>query len=285
MGRREFAVQRQPGGAARAAGLPAFTVLSCDNLRSNGDTARHAVLSFARALDVDLADWIGAHAAFPNSMVDRIAPGVSERQRDRIAELLGADDAQPAVAEPFSQWVLEDKFSAGRPDLAFAGVTFSDDVHAYEAVKGRMLNASHMLLAYPALQYGYRTVPEAMRDPLLRRLLSRFMEHDVIPHLTPPPGVSLQAYKGTVLERFANPAVADQLLRVAHDGAAKIPVFHAATLATLLARYACARIRCSSTLTCAWPRPSTRTVSARRCKRSWPRRCIARDAGSVMSDQ
>jgi mannitol 2-dehydrogenase len=219
----------------RAAGLPAFTVLSCDNLRSNGDTARHAVLSFARALDADLADWIGAHAAFPNSMVDRIAPAVSERQRDRIAELLGAEDAQPAVAEPFSQWVLEDRFSAGRPDLAFAGVTFSPDVHAYEALKGRMLNASHMLLAYPALQCGYRTVPEAMRDPLLRRLLNRFMEHDVIPHLSAPPGVSLQAYKGTVLERFANPAVADQLLRVAHDGAAKIPVFHAATLATLLA--------------------------------------------------
>jgi len=220
----------------RAAGLPAFTVLSCDNLRSNGDTARLAVLSYARALDADLADWIDTYATFPNSMVDRIAPGVTDRQRDRIAELLGVEDAQPAVAEPFTQWVLEDRFCAGRPDLAFAGVTFSSDVHAYEAVKGRMLNASHMLLAYPALQCGYRTVPEAMRDPLLRRLLSRFMEHDVIPHLTPPQGVSLQAYKGTVLERFANPAVADQLLRVAHDGAAKIPVFHAATLTTLLAR-------------------------------------------------
>lgn len=220
----------------RAAGLPAFTVLSCDNLRSNGDTARHAVLSYARALDPDLADWIAAHAAFPNSMVDRIAPGVSDAQRRRVAALLGADDALPAVAEPFSQWVLEDRFSAGRPDLAAAGVTFSADVHAYEALKGRMLNAAHMLLAYPALQCGYRTVPEAMRDPLLRRLLKRFMEHDVIPHLAPPAGVSPHAYKDTVLRRFANPAVADQLLRVAHDGAAKIPVFHAETLATLLAQ-------------------------------------------------
>lgn len=220
----------------RAAGLPAFTVLSCDNLRSNGDTARHAVLSYARALDPALAEWIAVHAAFPNSMVDRIAPGVSDAQRRRVAELLGAEDAMPAVAEPFTQWVLEDRFSAGRPDLAFAGVTFSDDVHAYEALKGRMLNAAHMLLAYPALLSGCRTVPQAMRDPLLRRLLDRFMEHDVIPHLAPPPGVSAHAYKDVVLRRFANPAVADQLLRVAHDGAAKIPVFHAATLATLLER-------------------------------------------------
>lgn len=220
----------------RAAGLPAFTVLSCDNLRGNGDTARHAVLSYARALDPSLADWIAAHAAFPNSMVDRIAPGVSDQQRRRVADLLGADDALPAVAEPFSQWVLEDRFSAGRPDLAAAGVTFSTDVHAYEALKGRMLNASHMLLAYPALQCGYRTVPEAMRDPLLRRLLKHFMEQDVIPHLVPPPGVSPHAYKDTVLRRFVNPAVADGLLRVAHDGAAKIPVFHTQTLSTLIAQ-------------------------------------------------
>jgi mannitol-1-phosphate/altronate dehydrogenase len=220
----------------RAAGLPAFTVLSCDNLRSNGDTARHAVLSYARALDPALADWIAAHAAFPNSMVDRIAPGVSEQQRHRVTALLGAVDQQPAVAEPFSEWVLEDRFSAGRPDLAAAGAVFSDEVHAYEALKGRMLNASHMLLAYPALQCGYRTVPEAMQDPLLRRLLGCFMEQDVIPHLDLPRGVSAHAYKDTVLERFANPAVADQLLRVAHDGAAKIPVFHSETIATLLAQ-------------------------------------------------
>lgn len=222
----------------RAAGLPAFTVLSCDNLRGNGDTARHAVLSYARALDPALADWIGAHAAFPNSMVDRIVPGASAQQRRRVAALLDAEDAVPAVAEPFSQWVLEDRFSAGRPDLAAAGVLFSDEVQGYEELKGRMLNAAHMLLAYPALQCGYRTVPEAMRDPLLRRLLLRFMEQDVIPRLDLPQGVSAHAYKETLMKRFANPAVADQLLRIAHDGAAKIPVFHAKTIATLLAESA-----------------------------------------------
>ena len=220
----------------RAAGLPAFTVLSCDNLRNNGDTARHAVLAYARALDPALANWIGVHAAFPNSMVDRIAPGVSDRQRQRITELLQAEDALPAVAEPFSQWVLEDRFSAGRPDLEAAGAVFSDEVHAHEALKGRMLNASHSLLAYPALLCGYRTVPEAMRDPLLRRLLARFMERDVIPYLELPRGVSTQAYKEMVLDRFANPAVADQLSRIAQDGAAKIPVFHSKTIATLLAQ-------------------------------------------------
>jgi mannitol 2-dehydrogenase len=216
-------------------GVPAFTVLSCDNLRRNGDTARHAVLSYARALDATVAEWIAAKAAFPNSMVDRIAPAVSAQQHKRVCALLGVDDAIPAIAEPFSQWVLEDCFSAGRPDLAAAGAVFTDDVEAYEALKGRMLNASHMLLAYPALLCGYRHVPEAMHDPLLRRLLTQFMEHDVIPYLRTPAGVSLHGYKATVLRRFANPAVADQLERVAHDGAAKIPIFHSATIATMVA--------------------------------------------------
>lgn len=219
----------------RQAGNPAFTVLSCDNLRRNGDTARRAVLGYAAAIDSSLVDWIAENSAFPNSMVDRIAPTVSTQQRKRIGALLGVDDAVPAVAEPFSQWVLEDCFSAGRPDLAKAGVIFTDDVDTFESLKGRMLNASHMLLAYPALLCGYRQVSEAMHDPLLRRLLTQFMEQDVIPHLAQPPGVSLHGYKETILKRFANPAVGDQLQRVAQDGAAKIPVFCARTIATLLA--------------------------------------------------
>lgn len=218
----------------RAAGLPAFTVLSCDNLRQNGDTARHAVLSFARAHDGALADWIAHHVEFPNSMVDRIAPGVSADDRQRLASLTGVHDRQPAIGEPYMQWVLEDRFSNGRPDLAAAGVELRSDVHAYEAMKGRLLNAAHMLLAYPAILLGYRLVAEAMADPLLHQLLNRFMESDVIPHLDGPQGVSLYRYKDKVLERFANPAVADQLLRVAHDGAAKIPVFHAQTMDRLL---------------------------------------------------
>ena len=142
----------------------------------------------------------------------------------------------PAVSERYAQWVLEDRFSAGRPDLAAAGVELRNDVGAYEAMKGRMLNASHMLLAYPAILCGYRLVHEAMDDLLLRRLLTQFMERDVISSLTAPGGVSLHAYKKSVLERFSNPAVADQLLRVAGDGAAKLPVFHSKTIAALVGK-------------------------------------------------
>lgn len=202
-------------------GLPAFTVLSCDNLRSNGDTTRRAILAFARAVDPELAEWIATEVAFPNSMVDRIAPTVSTADRRRLRAATGLPDLVPVMAEEYAQWVLEDRFSSGRPDFAAVGVKLSNDVDLYEAMKGRMLNASHMLLAYPAILMGYRLVAEAMHDPLVVRLLREFMEDDVIPSLSAPGGVSLHKYKNQVLARFANPAVADQLLRVAHDGAAK----------------------------------------------------------------
>ena len=220
----------------RNAGLGGYTVVSCDNLRGNGDTARHAVLACAARLDDDLVEWIAAEVSFPNSMVDRIAPGISPLREQCLNEISGVDDLLPAMAEPYLQWVLEDRFVAGRPDFAAAGVELRREAAPYEAIKGRMLNASHMLLAYPGLLLGYRIVPEAMADDDLGILLKQFMESDAIPLLTAPEGMRLHDYKDSILARFDNPAIADQLTRVAHDGAAKIPVFYTSTLETMLAQ-------------------------------------------------
>ncbi len=220
----------------RISGAGGFTVLSCDNLRSNGDTARAAVLGLARAVAPELAEWIAASCTFPNSMVDRIAPSVDAGELPRLSRISGIADALPAVCESYSQWVVEDKFIAGRPDLAAAGVELRDDVHAFEAMKGRLLNASHSLLAYPALLMGVTTTPAAMAEPLLAGLLERFMAEDVIPVLEGPAGVSLPEYKNSLLQRFANPALADQVVRLAHDGASKIPVFCTDTIAALVAQ-------------------------------------------------
>jgi mannitol-1-phosphate/altronate dehydrogenase len=220
----------------RAAGLGGFTVLSCDNLRSNGAIARKAILGFAEAHDAELAEWIDQFVSFPNSMVDRIAPTVGSAEKLRANRLTGIDDATPAIAESFLQWVLEDKFVAGRPGFDQVGVEIRDDVESFEAIKGRLLNASHMMLSYPALMCGYRLVDEALREPVIVRYLDAFMEDDVIPLIKGPVGVSLQAYKRQVLERFSNPAIGDQLLRIAHDGIAKLPTFLSKTLTQLLSR-------------------------------------------------
>ncbi|MBN3831897.1 mannitol dehydrogenase family protein [Burkholderia sp. Ac-20344] len=218
----------------RAANASPFTVMSCDNLRANGDTARRAILDFARAVDVDLAVWIERYVAFPNSMVDRIAPQVTDQVRMHANRLSGIGDRVPVVAETFSQWVIEDSFSAGRPAFDAVGVELCEDVGAYEAMKGRMLNAAHMLLAYPAILLGHRFVHDAMADRDLAALLDAFLMRDVGPILTLPSDISAGDYAASILERFGNPALGDQLLRVGCDGASKIPVFHEKTIGTLI---------------------------------------------------
>ena len=219
----------------REAGLPAFTVMSCDNLPRNGDTTRLGVTAFARALDPTLADWIEENGAFPNSMVDRIAPQVPEVERERLVKAIGVDDLLAATCETYTSWVVEDRFCAGRPRLELAGVVFSDEVPAYVAVKGRLSNAAHMLMCYPALLMGARFVDEGMRQPDIPRLLHNFWDLDTRQLVDPPSGYSIPAFTRKVVERFANPAIKDQLLRVAGDGASKIVVFHGKTIAQLIA--------------------------------------------------
>ncbi|WP_338332182.1 mannitol dehydrogenase family protein [Acetobacter sp. LMG 32666] len=218
----------------RDAGLKAFTIMSCDNLRHNGDVARKAFLGFAQARDPELADWIARNATFPNGMVDRITPTVTANIAQQLNAASGLDDALPVVAEDFHQWVLEDKFANGRPDLARAGVQFVNDVTDYEHVKIRMLNASHIMLCFPAILLGYEQVDQAVKDPALKQNVENFLTRDVIPTFTAPPGVNLQQYMQSVLSRFSNPAMADQTLRIAGDGCAKIQVFWTQTVRSLL---------------------------------------------------
>src|ERR1700730_13671764 len=220
--------------ARRKAGLKPFTVVSCDNLRSNGDTARRAIVSFARAVSSVLATWIEENGAFPNSMVDRIAPQVLEEERQRINAFSGINDLLPATCETYTKWVIEDDFCDGRPELELGGVEFRNDVAAFEAVKGRLSNAAHMLMCYPSLLMGHRLVDEGMRELTIVRLLQNFWTIDSIPLVTPPTGYSVTAFTKSVVGRFSNPAIRDQLLRVAHDGAAKIMVFHAQTIRELI---------------------------------------------------
>ncbi|MFN8082085.1 MAG: mannitol dehydrogenase family protein [Kineosporiaceae bacterium] len=216
----------------RRDGTAPFTVMSCDNLRGNGDTIRRSLLGYAAAVDPELAQWIEGEVHFPNCMVDRIAPLVDDARRAELNALAGVDDAAATIGEDHLQWVIEDDFPSGRPRWEEVGVTMSDQVAQYEAVKGRMLNACHVLMSYPAVLLGHRFVHEAMADPLVYRMLRTFVDQDVIPLITPPTGVRLPDYRDQILSRFANPAVRDQLLRIAMDGAAKIPVFHTVTLRT-----------------------------------------------------
>ncbi|MET0124185.1 MAG: mannitol dehydrogenase family protein [Pseudomonas caspiana] len=218
----------------RAAGNPAFTVMSCDNLPHNGAVARKALLAFAALGNPDLHDWIAEEVSFPNAMVDRITPMTSTSHRLKLADEKGIDDAWPVVCEPFVQWVLEDKFVDGRPAWEKVGVQFTDDVTPYEEMKIKLLNGSHLALTYLGALKGYRFVHETMNDPLFVAYIRAYMDLDVTPQLASVPGIDLEGYKDTLIERFSNQAIADQLERVCSDGSSKFPKFTVPTINRLI---------------------------------------------------
>jgi mannitol 2-dehydrogenase len=220
----------------RARGMQPFTILSCDNLRHNGDVAKIAFTSFARARDPGLADWMEAEIDFPNSMVDRITPATTDTDRARLDAASGIEDEIPVFCEDFIQWVMQDHFRYGRPRFEAVGVQITEDVWAYEQIKLRMLNASHSMLAFPGTIAGYRLVHETVGDPLIQELLMQFWDRDVIPLLTAPPGLSLTGYRDKLLERYLNPATRDQTIRIATDGASRIPIFAGDTIRSVIAK-------------------------------------------------
>ena len=208
--------------ARRATDGGPVTLLSCDNLPGNGNLTKKLLRQFAALADGSMIAWIDANVSFPNSMVDRITPAVTETSRQLVATICDLDDRCPVVCEGYRQWIIEDNFIAGRPALEQVGVQFVADVDPYEKMKVRLLNGSHSALSYIAYLLGYRNVDEAMTDPLLQRFLAGYMRQDILPTLAPVPGIDLDRYQGVLLERFANPAIRDQVQRLAEDGSQKI---------------------------------------------------------------
>ena len=218
----------------RRAGVPPFTVLSCDNIPANGQAARTMVASLAELRDPRLAAWIEAHVAFPNSMVDRITPETTPADRERAVRSFGVDDRWPVITEPFSQWVIEDDFCNERPPLEHVGVEFVGDVAPYELTKKRLLNASHCALGYLGYLAGHRTTAEVMADPTFAAYISAMLD-EVTPLLPRAEGIDLPAYKELLLERLANPAMADQLSRLCRRGSTKVPSYLLPSISEALA--------------------------------------------------
>jgi fructuronate reductase len=219
----------------RMAGMAPFTVLCCDNLPANGETAARIVTGLAARRDRDLADYIARAVAFPSTMVDRIVPATTDADRAEVFAATGYRDAWPVVTEPFAQWVVEDRFTAGRPPFETAGVQMVGDVRPFELMKLRMLNGSHSSIAYLGYLAGHRFVSDAMADPAFKRFIHDFMTQEVMPTL--PGGVGdLAAYRDSLLARFANPALQHRTWQIAMDGSQKLPQRLLGTIRERLAR-------------------------------------------------
>jgi mannitol 2-dehydrogenase len=221
--------------ARREAGLPPFTVLSCDNVPHNGVVTLNALAGLAKAMNVRLAEWVLAEVACPNGMVDRIAPATGERERAILRDGFGVEDAWPVFCEDFAQWVLEDRFPQGRPALERVGVTFVEDVTPFETMKIRILNGGHAVIAYPAGLMDIEFVHEAMAHPLVRGFLEKVERDEILPVVPPVPDTDLHLYLANIVERFSNPKIADTVRRLCLDGSNRQPKFVVPTVADRLA--------------------------------------------------
>jgi fructuronate reductase len=202
--------------------LPPFTVLSCDNLPSNGKVLRRLMLEFAAERDPEMVSFLEDEVSFPSTMVDRITPASTERTFAEARRLTGRTDLAAVETEPFSQWIIEDDFVAGRPDWEAGGALFTNDVAPYEKMKLRMLNGAHSMLAYAGFIAGHRYVRDCMADPELASLIRHHMS-EAARTLGPVPGIDLAQYASDLVDRFANPAIAHETWQIAMDGTQKLP--------------------------------------------------------------
>jgi D-arabinitol 4-dehydrogenase len=226
--------------ARRTADAGPVTLLCCDNLRHSGERSRAGLLQFLAQLgDHELLAWVEANTTSPNAMVDRITPRPTPDVRVRVREATGVDDPAALMGEDFIQWVIEDRFIAGRPAWERAGAELVQSVDAYEEAKIRLLNATHSCIAWAGTLVGYQYIHEGTQDPVIRRFAYDYVTDDAIPVLdTPerPSPIDLARYRDVVLERFSNPAICDTNQRVAMDGFSKIPGFIAPTVRERLAQ-------------------------------------------------
>lgn len=220
----------------RAAGLPGLTLLSCDNIPSNGARLEGTLTSYLAGVDTGTADWVSATCTFPSTMVDRIVPAATPTDLKSAATILGVEDEAALITEPFSQWIIEDRFAEGRPAWERVGARVAQNVRAFETAKLRMLNGAHSALAYLGLERGYMFVDEAIEDPVLRLLIEALMRREAADSFAPDPGQDLPAYADLLLERFSNRAVRHRLDQIAIDGSQKIPQRWLATIADRRAR-------------------------------------------------
>ncbi|MBV4414539.1 fructuronate reductase [Enterobacteriaceae bacterium YMB-R22] len=206
----------------KAAGLPPFTVMSCDNMPENGHVTRNVICAYARALDEALAVWIEQNVTFPSTMVDRIVPAVTPETLDKIEQITGVRDPAGVACEPFRQWVIEDNFVCGRPAWEKAGAELVSDVLPFEEMKLRMLNGSHSFLAYLGYLAGYQHINECMDDENFRRAAYALMLNEQAPTLSVK-GVDLTHYADLLIERYSNTGLRHRTWQIAMDGSQKLP--------------------------------------------------------------
>lgn len=209
----------------QAQGTGGLTIQSCDNMEHNGDVMRRMLYAFIAKANPTLLSWLDQHVSFPNSMVDRITPATTDNLRTILVKKFGLSDGWPVVCESFYQWIIEDVYAAGRPEWESVEVQLVEDVTPYEKMKIRLLNGGHTLVGLIGYLSGYRYIHESVEDHIMADILNKYMDEEVTPTLDEVPGVDLREYKKTLVERFRNPFIKDEVARIISGSSAKFPKF------------------------------------------------------------
>jgi fructuronate reductase len=199
------------------------TLLSCDNLPNNGEVLEKVVLQFANKISPELATWIEKNVAFPSTMIDRIVPATTDEDKIEIENILGLRDEGLVLCEPFSQWVIENKFASDRPQWEKVGVLLVDDVRIFEKIKLRLLNGAHSLMAYTGYLAGFEYIYQVMQQPAFVNMVTAYMAKDAGTTIQAPAGFDIEAYKQQLRDRFSNRALKHRTWQIAMDGSQKIP--------------------------------------------------------------
>lgn len=205
------------------AGLSSFTVLSCDNLPNNGEVLEKVVLQYCERISPEVKEWVSTHTKFPSTMIDRIVPATTESDRADLEAKVGYRDEGMVVAEPFTQWVIEDNFCSKRPEWEKVGALLVKDVTAFEKMKLRLLNGSHSMLAYTGYLAGFETISDVMTEPAFVQLCKTFMDTEAGPTVNTPEGFDIEEYKLQLRDRFSNPGLKHRTWQIAMDGSQKLP--------------------------------------------------------------
>lgn len=217
-----------PGLIARALELRMLshgrpvTVMSCDNIPTNGVILGNVVRSIAERRGNGLAGWIARNAAFPSAMVDRIAPAPSQADIDAVESSFGYRDNAVVVGEPFRQWVIESRFASRVPEWNRVGATIVDDVTPFEHLKMRVLNGAQTSLCYLGVLAGHEHTFDDIADPLLETFIRRMLIEETLPTLQPVPGIAPESYVEQSLDRLRNTAIHHRNHQIATDGSQKI---------------------------------------------------------------
>ncbi len=211
--------------------IPAFNVISCDNVSGNGDKLQQAVFDFANQLDASLAQWIKTEVAFPNTMVDSITPKTENYTIENVKHSTDIDDSWPIQREEFCQWVIENNWQGERPNWEKVGVIFTSDVNGFEKAKLRLLNCLHSTLAYAGTLMGYTSVYEVTSDEFFRKFITQMANTEIIGSFTPPKELNVKVYSNEIIKRFLNPEIRHLLSQIAWDGSQKLqmrilPIIH-----------------------------------------------------------